>query len=90
MHVAALLDPEVDGERLLVGAAPCNWNDVLGVMRRLYPNRSFMGDLEGMGKLDVTVDDALQLSLLKKWGHGQEGWRSLEESVKATLEGVVD
>lgn len=81
LHVAAILDPHVSDERLQAWADKCNWNDILAIMRKLYPQRHFIDDLPGMAKLDITTDLALPLALLNKWGH-QTGWRTLEQTVE--------
>ena len=80
LHVAAVLDPECNGTRLQAWSEYCNINDILAILRRLYPERKFMDDLPKQGKLSVTADYDQQLALLKKWG-GQVGWTPLEKTV---------
>ncbi|KAF6218188.1 hypothetical protein HO133_006148 [Letharia lupina] len=46
LHVAALLDPEVENERILAFAHPYNWNDVLAVLRKIHPDKNFPTDVE--------------------------------------------
>ncbi|KAH8903574.1 NAD(P)-binding protein [Coniochaeta sp. PMI_546] len=88
LHVAAVLDPDVKNARLQAWAEPFNWNDVLVIMRRLYPDHKFVDDLPGMSELSLTTDFTQQLSLLKKWG-GQDGWRTLEQTVEDNLRAIV-
>lgn len=86
MHVAAILDPSVENARIHTWSDAFNWNHVLKILRRLYPERTFPYDLEGMGNIIGTVDDRVGRELLKKWD-GRDGWTGLEEGVKDTLEG---
>ena len=41
LHVSALIDPDVENERILAFAYPYNWNDILACLRKLYPTRPF-------------------------------------------------
>ena len=45
LHVSALLDPQVENERILAFAYPYNWNDILAILRKLYPDRTFPNDI---------------------------------------------
>jgi hypothetical protein len=78
--VAVVLDPECDGARLQAWATYCNMNDILAILRRLYPQEKFMDDFPNQTKLSITTDYDQQLALLQKWG-GQDGWTSLEQTV---------
>lgn len=80
LHVAALIDPEVEGQRILAYAESFNNNDVLGVMRRLYPEKKIPDDEEGLGRDLSRLDNKPGEELLKKFG--REGWTNLEESVR--------
>lgn len=88
LHVAALLDPDVNGERIQAWAVPFNWNDVLAIMRQKYPERQFPPDLPDMGKISATTDDTLAKGLLKKWA-GREDWLSLEKGVCDVIESAA-
>ncbi|RDW57271.1 hypothetical protein BP5796_12721 [Coleophoma crateriformis] len=88
LHVAALLDPELQDARLPAWAEYCNWNDVLAIMRRLYPQRKFIDDLPPSTPITITTDCSQPLALLKKWGN-QDGWTSLEESVADNMTNLV-
>lgn len=85
LHVAAILDPKINNERLQAWAENCNWNDILAIMRRLYPQRHFIDDLPGQQRLSISTDLTLSLHLLKKWGN-QAGWRTLEQTIKDNVE----
>lgn len=80
LHVAALIDPDVENQRILAFAHPFNWNDVLACLRKLAPNKSFPDDIEGLGRDLSRLDNRPGAGLLKKFG--RSGWTSMEESVK--------
>lgn len=44
-HVGALLSTDAKSERLSDFAHPYNWNDILAIFRKLYPEREFMDDI---------------------------------------------
>jgi hypothetical protein len=81
LHVAALLDPEVNGQRVQAFNSGFNWNNVLAVFRKVYPERKFIDDLPGMQSFLGTTDASLSLKLLKKW-NGQDDWISFEDGIK--------
>ena len=87
MHIAAVLDPEVSNRRIHAWAKGFNWNDMLAVLRKLYPQKKFIDDLPNMGQFLGTVDDSLGLKLLKKWG-GQDAWTPFEQGIKDALKGA--
>ncbi|KAL8825860.1 MAG: hypothetical protein Q9170_007630 [Blastenia crenularia] len=80
LHVAALMDPEVESQRILAFAEPFNFNDVLGCLRKLYPEKGIQGDIEGLGRDLSKLDNSPGAKLLRKFG--RKGWASLEESVR--------
>ncbi len=88
LHVAAVLDPEVKNARLQAWADHFNWNTLLAILRRLYPQQKFIDDLPGMSELSFTTDDTQQLALLKKWGN-QSGWRTLEQTAKDNMDAIL-
>ncbi|KAI4129959.1 MAG: hypothetical protein LQ341_006514 [Variospora aurantia] len=83
LHVAALVDPDVQGQRILAYAFPFNWNDVLACLRKLDPGRKLPDDVEGLGHDIGTIDTELGEELLRRFG--REGWTSFEESVRENL-----
>jgi hypothetical protein len=88
LHVAAILDPDVQNRRLQAWADGCNWNDMLAIMRRLRPEHQFIDDLPGLSLPTLSSDFTLQLALLKKWG-GQDGWRTLQQTVEDNVKSIV-
>lgn len=85
LHIAALLDPEVDGWRLQAWAEPANWNDLLRMLQKFCPNNtSIPSNIPNETNIELTTDTTGCVSLLKKWGD-QNGFKTTEEAVKDTL-----
>jgi hypothetical protein len=84
LHVASVIDPEVANERMYAVGQHTTWNDLLPILRRIYPERKFVEDIEGAAGFQGHVDTSLGLGLLRKWGE-QDGWTSLEDGIKDTL-----
>ena len=87
LHVAAVLDPEIKGERLFASSGePFNLNIGLSILRRLNPDVRFMDDLPNQTPCLITLEDEQHLlELLKKWG-GLDGWGSLERVFRESVE----
>lgn len=85
IHVAALLYSDIESERLFAWAAPFNWNDMLEIFRKLYPDKDFMDDIPNLGKDLSKVANKKAEDLLKRFG--KDGWTSLEQSIKDATEG---
>lgn len=81
VHVAALIFNDVQGERLFTFAHPYSWNDLLAFFRRVYPDRKFMDDIEGLGDDKSVVANERAEELLRRV-NGGKGWKGLEESVR--------
>ncbi|KAF5612862.1 secretory lipase [Fusarium subglutinans] len=80
IHVAAAIDPGVQGQRIQVLAPSFTWNDCLDILRKSYPNRSFVDNfISGDPKLMYNIENDIALGLLQKWAG--RGWISLESSV---------
>lgn len=86
LHLSALIDPDVENERLLAFAYPYNWNDILASLRRLYPGKTFPENVPDLPRDLSTPDNTRGAQLLK--AHGRDGWTSLEESVKDNTAGL--
>jgi hypothetical protein len=84
LHVATILDEDTKEERIQAWAAPFSWNDVLTVLRRLYPAQKFVDDFPESPAITATTDDSVALRLLKKWAQ-QDGWRNLEDTVRENI-----
>ena len=81
LHVAGLLDPETNEQRLFAFAEPYNWNKVLAEFRKIWPQRKFVEDLEGL-KTDESVPPTESALQSLKNAYGMDGWTSLETSLK--------
>ncbi|KNG84875.1 aldehyde reductase II [Aspergillus nomiae NRRL 13137] len=81
VHVAALIYPDVQNERLFAFAHPYTWNDILAVLRRLYPQRKFVKDIPNIGEDMSKVANQRAEELLKRIS-GLPGWTSLEQSIQ--------
>ena len=86
IHIAALLDPEINNERLLAYAAPFNWNDILEALRKLYPEKQFPANIENEPRDLSKVDNSREAALLKAFG--RTGFTGLEESVRENAAGL--
>ncbi|KAH8889113.1 putative NAD dependent epimerase/dehydratase [Thozetella sp. PMI_491] len=84
LHVAAVLDPEIKGERFFAWAKPVTVNVVLEILRGMFPDHTFIDDIPNKPLSPVTKDDTFVLSVLKKWA-GRDDWISLEETVRDGL-----
>ncbi|KKO98361.1 hypothetical protein THAR02_09531 [Trichoderma harzianum] len=85
LHVAAALDPETKGERIQAWGHNVNWDDILAILRDLYPNEKWIDDFTGKVKLSITTDQTPALALLKKWGN-QDGWTTTHDSVAQAVD----
>ncbi|KAF7509703.1 hypothetical protein GJ744_007574 [Endocarpon pusillum] len=83
LHVAALLLPGVEGERLLGYAKPFSQTEILEILRRIEPEKQFESDPEGEGRDISEVDNARSEELVRKLTG--EGWTGLEETVKENV-----
>jgi hypothetical protein len=88
VHVAALLSKSVNNERIFAFARPYSWNQVLAIMRMIYPTRKFPGDIPGvkMSKLKVPTERGEQLL---KDVFERDGWTSFEETIRNNLQGLA-
>lgn len=80
VHVAALIYEDVANERLFTFAHPYNWNDILAIFRKRYPDKEFMQDFPDLGEDKSVVANERAEGLLKRMKGS--GWESLEDSVK--------
>ncbi|PWY65891.1 aldehyde reductase [Aspergillus eucalypticola CBS 122712] len=90
LHVAALINPTVQNERLFAYGWPFFWNDLATIYRDIFPNRELPTDLPARDKdadlLDVKPSKRSE-DLLKEMG--KPGWSSLKEIVVANAYGLV-
>jgi len=81
LHVAALVDSNTSNERLWGFAAPYSWNSILATFRKLWPQKEFINDLQGVGWDESTLPTESALKALKDV-FAQREWTSLETTLK--------
>jgi hypothetical protein len=86
IHISALIYSDVHNERLFAFGEPYNFNQILAVYRKLYPEKEFPKDSEGLGQDKSKVPNQRAEEVLG-WVKEGKGWTGLEESVR---EMVVD
>ena len=74
----------MDSERLFGFAAPWNFNSLVETWRKLYPNRKFADNIEGLGADLMKIPNKRAEEVLT-WIKGS-GWDSLEKSLKEMTE----
>lgn len=85
VHVAALLEPDVENERLFAFAEPFNYSRVVDILRTIDPSRQeYPPPVENEGHDLSTVDTSRSVELLKRMN--RPGFISLEESLRAQFQ----
>lgn len=80
LHVIALLNPEVKNERIFGFAEAFNFNDILAILRKNIPQKTFQEDWPGLGRdLSTVAPKARSIELLKSIA--RDGFVTLEQSV---------
>ena len=87
LHLAALTESDVEGERLFAYAEPFNNNDTLRMLRKLGPDKKFPADFEDDSRDLSSVDSERSVELLKRYG--RHGFAGMEESIRQNV-GLVD
>ncbi|RDW78933.1 aldehyde reductase II [Aspergillus mulundensis] len=88
LHVAGLIHPGVQSERLFAFGGPFTWNGIIAFFRREFPHRSLPGDLPGgeHGVLEIEPAERAE-GLLREIGGS--GWSGLEETLRRNVEDLV-
>ena len=86
LHVAALLAPELQNERILAFAQRYNLNDILAALRKAFPGRKFSEDDPEQKRDMIELDNSQGEEQLRAFA--RDGWIGLEESVRETCEGM--
>lgn len=83
LHLLALTSPELSspGTRVYGVADHLPVNEVLRILRKLFPGKTFPADVDGLGKDLSRMDN-------KKAGELLGGWIGLEETLRANTEGM--
>lgn len=87
LHVAATIHPGVNSERVFAFAEAENGDDLLAIMRELYPDRTFPANFQSDKDLSDIVPRKRAEGLLRDMG--KDGWTSLKESVKRNTEDII-
>lgn len=87
MHLSAILDSEVQNERLLAFAEPFNFNALLAVMLKIDPGRTFPEALPRIHGDVSEVDNGRFVELLKRVGQG--GWSTIKDSIRQGVQAPV-
>ena len=87
MHVGALTDLSLNGERIFAFAEPFHWAQVLEILRKLRPDANLPKDYEDNGQRDLsTVDNELAVKILKQ--SGRDGFKNLEQSLRELVDSL--
>lgn len=87
LHVAAVIHPGVQSERVFAFAEPVNGDGVLAILRKLYPSSTFPANFQAEKDLSEIVPQKRAETLLREVG--RDRWTSLEESIKRNTEDLV-
>ncbi|KIW16465.1 hypothetical protein PV08_06519 [Exophiala spinifera] len=88
LHVAALLDPKVQSQRIFAFAEPYNYTDVLTILRKLRPNNTKLpSPPENEGRDLTIIKPRAKAEQLLKDFFNVPGWTKLEDSLAAGIEG---
>ncbi|CAG8037221.1 unnamed protein product [Penicillium salamii] len=84
LHIAALLDPNIQSERIFGTAAKFRWTDVIAIMRRLRPNNPNIPDAPNdiQCPFDYALAPRAEQILL---GFSGSSWVSLEDSLEQAI-----
>ena len=99
LHVAAVLDPEVEDRKLLAWGQVHEWSEVLEILKTSYPERAAKGEFEpaekvvegmkGMETFKISADDSETLDILHRWsGRDEKGWQPLKQIVESNMESI--
>lgn len=84
IHVAALVSKSISNERIFASVAPFTWNQILAILRGLYPKKVFVDDFPGTKLTGMSVPTERGVQILREY-FGRPGWVSLEETVKENV-----
>lgn len=88
LHIAALLHPDVDGERIFGFAELKNLTNTLQYMRELYPDRTFAEAPAGERENKANLLGQKRAEELLRWVKGS-GWTSYKESLKQVCDTLL-
>ncbi|KAJ5321955.1 cinnamoyl-CoA reductase [Penicillium brevicompactum] len=83
LHIAALLDPKIQSERIFGTAAKFTWPEVIAILRKLRPNSNTPdAPNDHQCQLDYVLSNRAEQILLDFFG---SGWVSLEVSLEQAI-----
>lgn len=86
--IAAVLDDSVENERIFAWSETFNWNEAIDIMKKVRPDLNIDVERDPNEGQDLSkAPNELGAKLLKKW-YGQDGYKSLEQSLRENLEHV--
>ncbi|OCK81425.1 NAD(P)-binding protein [Lepidopterella palustris CBS 459.81] len=88
IHIAAAIDVSLANERIFAFAHPYNWNDIIDAVQKARPDKELPKHISDQARDLSEPDNDLGAQLLRKWWN-QDGYKSLEQSVKENLEGLA-
>ncbi|KAI0882237.1 aldehyde reductase [Annulohypoxylon maeteangense] len=87
LHVAALIYPDVEGERLFAFSEPFNGNKIIRTLKKIYPDREFGEEEPNAATERSTVANERAEELLRRMtGHG---WTSFEDSIRVAAKEIT-
>jgi hypothetical protein len=84
LHVAAAIFDHVKDQRIFGFAGRFNWDQVLDILRKHYPEKTFPENFSG-GEDATEIEPRDKAEQLLK-DLGRPGWTSLEDSIIANVE----
>ena len=86
LHMAGLLHPDVQNERLFAFGNPFTWSQVISIFRKLFPGRDFPDapstQTNKTGNLDIEPAERAE-ELLRSFG--KPAWSGLEATLRANI-----
>lgn len=86
LHVAAGILDHVKGRRIFAYAGRFNGDEILEILRKNEPGKTFPDNFSGGRDANEYEDRAMAEKLLRDLG--RPGWTTLEETILATVEGL--
>ncbi|KAL1985643.1 hypothetical protein VTN96DRAFT_7510 [Rasamsonia emersonii] len=88
LHVASLLDKNIQSERIFAFAHEFNWTDIIQLFRKLRPHNTRIPEPPANeGRDRSVVKPRKRAEQILRSFFGQEAWTGLEESFEAGIEG---
>ena len=89
LHIAALLHPDVQNERIFGYAEPKNANAILRKYKELYPNREFADEDPEEGEDLEVIEEKARAQELLQWIAGKN-WTSMKERCKEVVDYLIE